>query len=133
MVETGSQRKRRRYEQDRIIDLSDCVLLHTLSFLNVKEAVQTCILSKKWINLWKTLSTLTLSTVQFSTLQSFRQFISMFLSLRDHSTDIHALSLHNSHFIGQNLYLKIIEYAFSHNVQHFRINTFPRASFHLTL
>jgi len=46
----------------------------------------------------------------------------MLLSLRDHSTDIHALSLHKSHYISQNLYIKIIEYAFSHNVQHFRIN-----------
>lgn len=126
MVETRSQRKRQRKDdrqiQDRLSELADCLLIHILSFLNAKEAVQTCILSKRWINLWKTLSTLTLSTMQFSTLESFQQFMSMFLSLRDHSTDIHTLSLHRSHFVSHDLYVKIIEYAFSHNVQHFRIN-----------
>jgi hypothetical protein len=88
--------------------------------LNAKEAVQTCILSKRWINLWKTLSTLTLSADQFSTDESFEQFLSMLLSLRDHSTDIHSLVLHE--MIDHNLYQKIIEYAFSHNIQHLQIH-----------
>jgi len=47
--------------------------------------------------------------MQFST---FENFMSMFLSLRDHSTDIYVLSLHKmSHFMSHNLYVKIIEYA----------------------
>jgi hypothetical protein len=122
MVETRSHSKRGRKEKDRISDLSDCVLLHILSFLNAKQAVQTCILSKRWINLWKTLSTLTLSSTDFKTCTSFDQFLSQIFSLPDPSTAISALCLHYSHFMGISLYQKIIEYAFSHNVQHFRIN-----------
>lgn len=33
--------------KDRLSDLTDCVILHILSFLNTKDAVQTCILSPK--------------------------------------------------------------------------------------
>ncbi|AES68400.1 putative F-box domain, leucine-rich repeat domain, L domain-containing protein [Medicago truncatula] len=113
----------RQIEEDRMSELSDNLLHHILSFLNAKEAVQTCILSKRWINLWKTLSTLTLSVDHFSTEESFEQFISMLLSLRDHSTDIHSLVFHFqwTHVLSRDLYLKTIEYAFSHNVQHFQI------------
>jgi len=110
--------------QDRISDLSDCVLLHILSFLNAKEAVQTCILSKRWINLWKTLSTLTLSVDHFGTNQRLKRFLSMLLSLRDHSTDIHSLVVHED-IMDHNLYQKIIEYAFSRNIQHFQIHYTP--------
>jgi hypothetical protein len=46
---------------DIISDLADYVLIHILSFLKTKQAVQTCILSKRWINLWKNLPSLTLS------------------------------------------------------------------------
>ncbi|AES68325.2 F-box/RNI superfamily protein, putative [Medicago truncatula] len=111
-----------KHEEDFISDLSDCILLHTLSFLNAKEAVQTCILSKRWINLWNTLPTLTLSSSNFRTCTSFDQFLSQIFSLRDHSSAIRALCLHYNHFMGIRLYKKIIEYTFSHNVQRFRIN-----------
>jgi hypothetical protein len=123
MVRRESQLKNdNKNEEDFISDLSDCVLLHILSFLNAKEAVQTCILSKRWINLWKTLPTLTISSSDFRTSTSFNQFLPQIFSLRDHSTAIRALSLHYSHFMGISLYQKIIEYAFSHNVQQLRIN-----------
>ncbi|RHN56946.1 hypothetical protein MtrunA17_Chr5g0434961 [Medicago truncatula] len=46
----------------------------------------------------------------------------MFLSLRDHSTALSALLLHNSHFRNISLYQMVTEYAFTHNVQHFKIN-----------
>ncbi|XP_024635920.1 F-box/LRR-repeat protein At3g26922 [Medicago truncatula] len=111
-------------EDDLISDLSGCVLHLILSFLNAKEAVQTCILSKRWINLWKTLPTLTLSSSNFRTQRSLEQFVYHILSLRDHSTAIHTLclQLHYNHFMGISLYRMIIEYAFSHNVQQFRIS-----------
>ncbi|XP_078154171.1 F-box protein At4g22280-like [Carex rostrata] len=37
---------------DRITSLPDDVLTHILSFLSTRNAVQTCILSKGWINTW---------------------------------------------------------------------------------
>jgi len=59
-------RRSNENEQDIISNLIDCILIHILSFLNAKEAVQTCILSKRWINLWKCLPTLTLSSANIS-------------------------------------------------------------------
>ena len=111
-------------EEDFISDLSDCVLLHILSFLNAKEAVQTCILSERWINLWKALPILTLSSSNFRSCTSFKQFLSQIFFLRDHSTAIHTLclELEYNHFMGISLYQKIIEYGVLHNVQQLRIN-----------
>jgi hypothetical protein len=67
------QRKDNQNEQDMISDLSDCLLLHILSFLNTKQAVQTCILSKRWINLWKNLPSLTLSHFDFWNINLFQK------------------------------------------------------------
>jgi hypothetical protein len=74
---------------DRLSDLPDCILLHVLSFLNAKYAVQTCILSKRWNNLWKLLPTLRLSSSYFDTLDGFTQFTTQILSLRDNSTALY--------------------------------------------
>ncbi|XP_078154565.1 F-box/LRR-repeat protein At4g14103-like isoform X2 [Carex rostrata] len=37
---------------DRISSLPDDVRTHILSFLTTREAMQTCVLSKRWINIW---------------------------------------------------------------------------------
>ncbi|AES68012.1 F-box/RNI/FBD-like domain protein [Medicago truncatula] len=74
--------------EDIISNLIDCILIHIVSFLNAKEVVQTCILSKRWINLWKSLPTLTLCSY-FRTKETFSVFLSQFLSLCDGSTTIH--------------------------------------------
>ncbi|KEH15921.1 F-box/RNI/FBD-like domain protein, putative, partial [Medicago truncatula] len=111
MMGTRRQRKRQPKDdsqiQDRISVLADCLLIHILSFLNTREAVQTCILSKRWINLWKTLPTLTLDCYQFSDCEIYENFLFMFLSLRDHSTALSALLLHNNHFENISLYQMI--------------------------
>ncbi|MCI49580.1 F-box family protein, partial [Trifolium medium] len=83
------QRKDKKKDEDIISDLTDSVLIHILSFLNAKQAVQTSILSKRWIFLWRSLPTLALSYSHFSTLQSFDDFVSQILSLRDGSMAIH--------------------------------------------
>jgi hypothetical protein len=122
MVRRKRQRKDTQNEQDMISDLSDCLLLHILSFLNTKQAVQTCILSKRWINLWKFLPTITLSHHDFRYLSIFREFVSQFFSLRDDSTATCALRLPNCDSLGISLFQKTIKYAVSHNVEHLQLN-----------
>ena len=46
--------------KDRLSDLSDCVILHILTFLNAKHAVQTCVLSLRYKDLWKRIPSLIL-------------------------------------------------------------------------
>ncbi|RHN61703.1 putative F-box domain, leucine-rich repeat domain, L domain-containing protein [Medicago truncatula] len=80
--------------EDRLSDLSDCLLLRILSFLNAKHVVQTCILSKRYEHLWKHIPTLILQASTFATLKQFSKFVSKILTLRDTSTALLALDLH---------------------------------------
>ncbi|XP_078154129.1 F-box protein At4g22280-like [Carex rostrata] len=51
---------------DRISSLPDDVLTHILSFLSTREAVQTCILSKRWINTWAFVPDLKFDIMEFN-------------------------------------------------------------------
>jgi len=109
--------------QDRLSDLSDCVLLHILSFLDTKHAVQTCILSPRWNNLWKHLSSLKLSSIHFpKNLKGFTKFVSHIFSLRNDTTSLLALDFHRSGKTDPQLLKRILKYAFSHNVQQLRVD-----------
>jgi len=48
-----SQRQRSNNGQDKISDLPDHIIGSILSFLPAVDAVGTCVLSKRWKNLWK--------------------------------------------------------------------------------
>eukprot|EP00268_Persea_americana_P010641 TRINITY_DN1432_c2_g1_i2.p1 TRINITY_DN1432_c2_g1~~TRINITY_DN1432_c2_g1_i2.p1 ORF type:complete len:248 (+),score=37.83 TRINITY_DN1432_c2_g1_i2:527-1270(+) len=48
-------------DQDRISNLFDDILLHILSFMNVKFAARTSVLSMRWRSLWTWLSSLDFS------------------------------------------------------------------------
>ncbi|AES97837.1 F-box protein [Medicago truncatula] len=109
--------------QDRLSDLSDCLLLHILSFLDTKHAVQTCILSPRWNNLWKHLSSLKLSSIHFpKNLKGFTKFVSHVLSLRNDTTSLLALDFHRSGTMDPRLLKRILKYAFSHNVQQLQVD-----------
>jgi hypothetical protein len=79
--------------EDKLSDLPECVILHILSFLDSKHAVQTCVLSTRWKHLWKRIPTLILHSSNFSTVKKFAIFVSNILTLRDSSTSLHALNL----------------------------------------
>jgi hypothetical protein len=87
------------YNQDRLSDLPDCVLLHILSFFDSKQAVQTCVLSTRWNHLWKRITTLILHSRNFPTVKKFATFVSKILTLRDTSTALHALDLYRHGYI----------------------------------
>jgi hypothetical protein len=77
--------------KDRLSDLSDCVIIRILSFLNTNHAVRTCVLSSRWNNLWKLLPVLTLDSTGFQTCRIFTKFVSMVLSLRHPSIPLQAI------------------------------------------
>lgn len=109
--------------KDKLSDLPDCVLLHILSFLNIRNVVRTCVLSTRWKYLWNCLPALTISSDDFRSLDGFTKFVYHFLSLRDSSTALKSLDFHrrgdiptNPHFVD-----RIITYAVSHNVNCLRL------------
>lgn len=109
-------------EEDNLSDLPDCVILHILSFLNAKEAVRTCILSNRWKNVWKCVPTLVLHSSDFSTFKNFTKFVSKILSHRDGTIALQELDFERVGSIEPHLLKRIVNYAFSHNVQRLGIS-----------
>jgi len=107
--------------EDRLSDLPESVILHILSFLNTRHAVQTCVLSSIYKDLWKRLPALTLHNRDFRTFKIFTNFVSKILSLRDSSITLQALDFkrHNGRFEPQ--LKKIVNYSISHNVQRLQL------------
>ncbi|GAU12699.1 hypothetical protein TSUD_121900 [Trifolium subterraneum] len=115
--------KRGSKNKDRLSDLCDSIILHILSFLDTKQALQTCILSTRWKNVAKHLPILRLCSLNFKSHCSFGNSVSRALSLRDHSTTLHTLDLMDSYdFVELDVLKSIVEYAISHNVRFLRIS-----------
>ncbi|KAJ4744585.1 F-box/RNI-like superfamily protein [Rhynchospora pubera] len=136
--------KSRRDERDMISSLPDCLIHLIMSFLTAQEAVQTCVLSKRWQYLWTTLPFLDFDVRNFKCdiksddnewdfdvprikkFEKFRDFVSTTLLLRK-ASDLHKLrlsclddgrySLHQYHVIVKSWIL----YALKHNLQVFKI------------
>src|SRR5664279_5487719 len=53
---------------DRISSLPDEILTYILSFLSTRNAVQTCILSKRWINTWTSVPVLEFEMKEFKSM-----------------------------------------------------------------
>ncbi|XP_047166398.1 putative F-box protein At1g58310 [Vigna umbellata] len=106
--------------RDMISELPDTLLLHIMSFMNPKYAVQTCVLSKRWNHLCKRLINLTYSPIpdllKKIGVERFKKFASWVLSTRDHSCSLHSLSLRRC-WTEPELLDKIIKYALFCNVQ----------------
>jgi len=102
---------------DRLSNLPDCVIIHILSLLNTKHAVQTSVLSSRWNHLWKRIPALILHSSDFSTYQIFTIFVSRVLSLRDSSIALHTLDFKRRNRRFEPNIERIVSYAISHNVQ----------------
>ncbi|KAJ4805468.1 F-box/RNI-like/FBD-like domains-containing protein [Rhynchospora pubera] len=75
---------------DRISSLPDDVLIHILSYVTTREAVQTCILSKRWRNTWSSVPVLNFGHQYLSlngTTESwkFERFVNGVLANRERS------------------------------------------------
>lgn len=111
----------RKENMDRLSDLPDFVLLNIMKFMSMKHAVQTCVLSKRWKELWKLVTNLALNSSDFTNLVHFSKFVSWVLSNRDGSISLHSLDLRRKGCIDHELLDRIIEHAVSHNIQQLTI------------
>ncbi|KAH1229352.1 putative F-box/FBD/LRR-repeat protein [Glycine max] len=107
-------------ERDRLSELPDFVLLHIMNFIDTKDALRTCILSKRWKDLWKHLTTLSFyqsSSLFNERVVNFNKFVSQVLSCRDGSISLINVRLVIYESIGSQLLNRIMKYAVLHNVQ----------------
>ncbi|KAH6782699.1 hypothetical protein C2S51_007992 [Perilla frutescens var. frutescens] len=132
-------------EEDRISQLPDAILQHIISFIDIKQAVQTTILSTRWQNLWFSLSDLDFSLTRLATHSRvslknrqasqdfsllFAQFVDHFLSHRDHTSTVRnfRLSFDSRHHVHVDAPFveKCIDYAINHGVQALRLEALCR-------
>ncbi|KAJ3674905.1 hypothetical protein LUZ60_005521 [Juncus effusus] len=66
-------------EMDRISLLPDCLIHQVLSFLETKESVRTTVLSKRWIDIWKSVPYLELIESEFKQAETFINFTNSIL------------------------------------------------------
>ncbi|KAJ3683427.1 hypothetical protein LUZ60_013654 [Juncus effusus] len=109
-------------DEDRLSNLHDSILITILCFLDPKEMIQTCLLSKRWRNLWRFVPCLNFSDkylrnsrthqLEGGDLERFRNFVSSFLLSRDNSANLHTFKLRHENSPHS---MPWIHYAFSHN------------------
>ncbi|KAF9619644.1 hypothetical protein IFM89_007965 [Coptis chinensis] len=70
---------------DRFTGLSWTEIHHILSFLPIQEVVRTCVLSKRWINIWSSVPSFHFNQKLFQTTKEFTTFVNSLLIFRDGS------------------------------------------------
>ncbi|XP_057426290.1 putative FBD-associated F-box protein At5g56700 [Lotus japonicus] len=117
-------RRSRRLEgkRDRLSDLSDEILLHIMSFMMIKDVVKTCILSKRWQNLWKSLPDLILHVSNFSNPLFFYEFVSGLVRCRGGIQPLRTLDFDRYGYVQPQILNDLFQYALLHDLQHLKIN-----------
>ncbi|XP_061369447.1 F-box/LRR-repeat protein 13-like [Gastrolobium bilobum] len=121
---TRRQSRRKNFiisENDRISNLPNSILLHILSFMKIIDAVQTCILSRRWKDIWKSIPNLTLHTSDFGKPSLFSDFVSGIVSCRDGNHPLHDLNFDRHGYFPHRILTSLMNYAVLHNIQHLKI------------
>ncbi|KAM7269431.1 hypothetical protein ACFE04_024928 [Oxalis oulophora] len=108
---------------DRLSNLPDGMIHHILSFVDARLAVQTSVLSKRWIHLWINIPVLNFYSREFPGKFSFENFIRQFLKRHNAST-IHTLRFQNLLKLDQSLVANVVKRAVSRNVLHINFRFF---------
>ncbi|KAJ0666239.1 putative F-box domain, leucine-rich repeat domain superfamily, F-box-like domain superfamily [Helianthus annuus] len=110
-------RKRVNVEGDRLSSLPDDIIHKILSFVSIKRAVKTSVLSSRWRFIWTSMPYLSFSSEGFHTLPKFSNFVKHVLSGRNNQTEVSSVKLRFRGKVSQAFVKRILNYAFSHNVQ----------------
>uniref|UniRef100_A0A0E0M566 F-box domain-containing protein n=1 Tax=Oryza punctata TaxID=4537 RepID=A0A0E0M566_ORYPU len=84
---------------DWLSDLPDEILHRIMCFLNARQAVQTCVLSRRWRNLWRTVPCINAEIKEFHFVRfqrremAFKRFVNRLLELRDPIAMMHTFWL----------------------------------------
>lgn len=109
--------------EDRISRLPDALIHQILSFIDTKYAVQTSVLSKRWISIWKSLPDLNFDRSSFSheNTERFIDFVYMVFIFRDDTTNIHEFRVNWENSAYDNTVLRNVNRwslnAVKHNAQ----------------
>ncbi|XP_071695730.1 putative F-box/LRR-repeat protein At4g15060 [Rutidosis leptorrhynchoides] len=90
---------------DRLSNLSDDLIHKILSFISLKQAVETSVLSSRWRFIWKSMSYLNISN-----------FVEAFFSYRIKDIEVSFVKLSFSTYFTQWFVKSIFKYVFTHNI-----------------
>ncbi|KAK9052828.1 hypothetical protein SSX86_029458 [Deinandra increscens subsp. villosa] len=110
-------------ENDRLSSLPDDLIHKILSFIDIKEAIGTSILSSRWRFIWTSMQYLNFSCDDFSKLPKFSKFATRVLSCRNNLAEVYSmrLSFRGSGNVTQQFVKRILNYATSHNIQQLKV------------
>ncbi|KAJ0509751.1 putative F-box domain, leucine-rich repeat domain superfamily, F-box-like domain superfamily [Helianthus annuus] len=86
-------RKRVNVEGDRLSSLPDDLIHKILSFVGIKLAVETSVLSSRWRYIWTSMPCLNFSTKDFHTLPKFSTFVKRVLLGRNNQIEVASVEL----------------------------------------
>nr|GEV55598.1 hypothetical protein [Tanacetum cinerariifolium] len=92
-----------------------------LSFIGIKHAVKTSVLSSRWRHIWTSMRHLNFSTADFFISARFCQFVEHVLSHRNHLVHMFSVKLSFRGLPTQAFVERILNSASSHNVQHLSV------------
>ena len=105
-------------DEDRISRLPDELIHRVLSFVDAKQAVQTCVLSKRWERVWTSLPFLRFGLYNYHKPIVVSKFMRHVLSNRNDQSDVSHLSLSvRNKGLSRHLLEKYVNYAISHNLE----------------
>lgn len=102
--------------EDRISKLPDDVIHRILSSFDMKYAVQTSILSRRWKRIWTSMSCLNFNSRLFHTKPLFAKFVKHALSHRNNHIKVSSLDLSFTGTTAQFFVKDIVKYAYLYNV-----------------
>ncbi|GKD87199.1 F-box domain containing protein [Tanacetum coccineum] len=109
--------KRLNVEGDRLSSLPDDLIHKILSSISLKQAIETSTLSSRWRYIWTSMPYLDFSTESFSKWKMFSKFVTKILSRRNNQVQLSSVKLRVHGKATQALVKRILNYAFSHNVE----------------
>ncbi|XP_071693113.1 putative F-box/FBD/LRR-repeat protein At4g13965 [Rutidosis leptorrhynchoides] len=117
------KRKRMNVEHDRLSSLPDDLIHKILSFIDIKRVGQTSVLSSRWRFVWTSMPYLNFSSGGRSSLLKFSNIVKQVLSGRNNEIDVYSVKLDFRGKVSQVFVSRILNYAFSHNVQEMTITS----------
>lgn len=131
MARASSSNRNQEQEEDRLSALPNILLLMILSFVDLKQAVQCSILSKRWVNLWTSLGVLNFDSSAFQSQQNyplaewvnkliFDYFIDKVIALRDKEIKITDMNVKAT---DHGIMNRLFRYALLNEVKNLSIDT----------
>ncbi|KAJ0790789.1 putative leucine-rich repeat domain superfamily [Helianthus annuus] len=127
-MDSSHGKKRMNVEDDdRLSSLQDELIHKILSFIGIKHAIQTSVLSSRWRFIWTSMPYLNFSWDDFYELPKFSEFVTRVLSGRNNQTEVSSVKLSNFRGMDSNVIAEqIMKYAFSHNIQQLDVACLPQ-------